>query len=67
MPVTYLILTPLAFFTLDTGTWETRGHSVARIAVPPAAPAVVARAPEPPPVRHRAPVEATVPIGKSAA
>ena len=25
MPVTYLILTPLALFTLDTGSWETRG------------------------------------------
>jgi hypothetical protein len=27
MPVTYLILTPLAAFTLDSGSWETRGHS----------------------------------------
>ncbi len=26
MPVTYLLLTPLAAFTLDTGSWETRGH-----------------------------------------
>ncbi|WP_373047141.1 glycosyltransferase family 2 protein [Vulgatibacter sp.] len=25
MPVTYLLLTPLAFFTLDSGSWETRG------------------------------------------
>lgn len=24
MPVTYLLLTPLALFTLDTGSWETR-------------------------------------------
>jgi hypothetical protein len=24
MPVTYLIITPLAFFTLDSGSWETR-------------------------------------------
>jgi cellulose synthase/poly-beta-1,6-N-acetylglucosamine synthase-like glycosyltransferase len=27
MPVTYLVLTPLALFTLDTGCWETRGHA----------------------------------------
>ncbi len=27
MPVTYMLLTPLALFTLDTGSWETRGHS----------------------------------------
>jgi len=26
MPVTYALLTPLALFTLDTGSWETRGH-----------------------------------------
>ena len=26
MPVTYLLLTPLALFTLDTGNWETRGR-----------------------------------------
>jgi len=25
MPVTYLLLTPLAMFTLDSGNWETRG------------------------------------------
>ncbi len=25
MPVTYLLLTPLALFTLDSGSWETRG------------------------------------------
>ncbi len=27
MPVTYLLLTPLALFTLDSGSWETRGHA----------------------------------------
>lgn len=27
MPVTYLLLTPLALFTLDSGSWETRGHT----------------------------------------
>lgn len=26
MPVTYALLTPLALFTLDTGSWETRNH-----------------------------------------
>ena len=25
MPVTYMLLTPLALFTLDSGSWETRG------------------------------------------
>ncbi len=28
MPVTYALLTPVAFFTLDSGAWETRGHVV---------------------------------------
>jgi cellulose synthase/poly-beta-1,6-N-acetylglucosamine synthase-like glycosyltransferase len=26
MPVTYALMTPLALFTLDSGSWETRGH-----------------------------------------
>jgi N-acetylglucosaminyltransferase len=26
MPVAYLLLTPLGIFTLDTASWETRGH-----------------------------------------
>ena len=26
MPVAYLLLTPLGLFTLDTSSWETRGH-----------------------------------------
>ena len=26
MPVTYALLTPLAMFTLDTASWETRNH-----------------------------------------
>jgi cellulose synthase/poly-beta-1,6-N-acetylglucosamine synthase-like glycosyltransferase len=34
MPVAYLLLTPLGLFTLDTSSWETRGHGGA-----PAAPA----------------------------
>jgi cellulose synthase/poly-beta-1,6-N-acetylglucosamine synthase-like glycosyltransferase len=28
MPVTYALLTPLALFTLDSASWETRGHDV---------------------------------------
>ncbi len=27
MPITYVLLTPLALFTLDSGDWETRGHT----------------------------------------
>ncbi len=27
MPVAYLLLTPLGLFTLDTSSWETRGHA----------------------------------------
>jgi hypothetical protein len=26
MPVSYLFVTPLALFTLDSSSWETRGH-----------------------------------------
>jgi hypothetical protein len=26
LPVIYALLTPLALFTLDSGSWETRGH-----------------------------------------
>jgi cellulose synthase/poly-beta-1,6-N-acetylglucosamine synthase-like glycosyltransferase len=26
MPVTYVLITPLAFFTLDSSSWETRSH-----------------------------------------
>jgi cellulose synthase/poly-beta-1,6-N-acetylglucosamine synthase-like glycosyltransferase len=29
MPVIYLLLTPLALFTLDSSSWETRGHQPA--------------------------------------
>jgi N-acetylglucosaminyltransferase len=38
MPVAYLLLTPLGLFTLDSSSWETRGHGGAPAAVP-AAPA----------------------------
>jgi hypothetical protein len=33
MPVAYLLLTPLGLLTLDTSSWETRGHG----ATPPGA------------------------------
>lgn len=36
MPVTYAILTPLAMFTLDSGSWETRGHTAAEPTLEPA-------------------------------
>jgi cellulose synthase/poly-beta-1,6-N-acetylglucosamine synthase-like glycosyltransferase len=29
LPAGYLVLTPLALFTLDSGSWETRGHRAA--------------------------------------
>jgi N-acetylglucosaminyltransferase len=35
MPVAYLLLTPLGLFTLDSSSWETRGHSAAMKASPP--------------------------------
>jgi N-acetylglucosaminyltransferase len=40
MPVAYVLLTPLGLFTLDTGSWETRGHAgaaQANAAPPPVA------------------------------
>ena len=42
MPVTYLLLTPLAIFTLDCGSWETRGHVAAQPESGEAAPAAAA-------------------------
>jgi glycosyltransferase involved in cell wall biosynthesis len=44
MPVSYLVLTPLALFTLDSGSWETRGAAAGAAARTPA-PSV----PSPPP------------------
>jgi N-acetylglucosaminyltransferase len=38
MPVAYLLLTPLGLFTLDSSSWETRGHGNAQTAAPPVAP-----------------------------
>ena len=32
MPITYALLTPLALFTLDSGSWETRGHEAEAVA-----------------------------------
>ncbi|MEJ7602392.1 MAG: glycosyltransferase [Kofleriaceae bacterium] len=37
MPVAYLLLTPLGLFTLDSSSWETRGHGGAPAAPPAAA------------------------------
>jgi cellulose synthase/poly-beta-1,6-N-acetylglucosamine synthase-like glycosyltransferase len=34
MPVTYLLMTPLALFTLDSSSWETRGAAPARKPAP---------------------------------
>jgi cellulose synthase/poly-beta-1,6-N-acetylglucosamine synthase-like glycosyltransferase len=39
MPVAYVLLTPLGLFTLDTSSWETRGHVAG---APPAAAAAAA-------------------------
>ncbi len=36
MPITYALLTPLALFTLDSGSWETRGHELETDATPEA-------------------------------
>jgi glycosyltransferase involved in cell wall biosynthesis len=36
MPVSYLVLTPLALFTLDSGSWETRGAAAGAPAMPAA-------------------------------
>jgi cellulose synthase/poly-beta-1,6-N-acetylglucosamine synthase-like glycosyltransferase len=38
MPITYALLTPLALFTLDSGSWETRGHEAEATAEPVAEP-----------------------------
>jgi N-acetylglucosaminyltransferase len=37
MPITYALLTPLALFTLDSGSWETRGHDADEPAEAPVA------------------------------
>ena len=36
MPVAYVLLTPLGLFTLDSGSWQTRGHAGAAQAPQPA-------------------------------
>ena len=38
MPVAYLIITPLGLFTLDSSSWETRGHGGTPAPKPAAAP-----------------------------
>jgi hypothetical protein len=38
MPVTYIIYTPLALFTLDSSSWETRGKPPAPAPPTPTSP-----------------------------
>ena len=38
MPVAYILLTPLGLFTLDSSSWETRGHGAVAGAPDPTAP-----------------------------
>jgi len=38
MPITYALMTPLALFTLDSGSWETRGHDAPAEATPEVVP-----------------------------
>ena len=40
MPVAYLLLTPLGLLTLDTSSWETRGHGAVAGGAPAATPSV---------------------------
>jgi hypothetical protein len=58
MPVTYMLLTPLALFTLDTGSWETRGHSGQPLPEP-------APAPVPQPVVSLQPMPAPLALASS--
>lgn len=51
MPITYALLTPLALFTLDTASWETRNHEEA----------VPDDEPVPEPVRETASTEIVLP------
>ncbi len=48
MPITYALLTPLALFTLDTGSWETRNHEDT---IPEPLPTPAGRLPTATPVR----------------
>jgi N-acetylglucosaminyltransferase len=64
MPVTYALLTPLALFTLDTASWETRNHEEAALEpVEPTRDAVTAeiRVGEPAPAVARARPHAQLP------
>jgi cellulose synthase/poly-beta-1,6-N-acetylglucosamine synthase-like glycosyltransferase len=64
MPVTYALLTPLALFTLDTASWETRNHEETALEpVEPARDAITAeiRVGEPAPAVARARSHAQLP------
>ena len=54
MPITYALMTPLALFTLDSGSWETRGHGQDSEPMPDIVPVM-----EPVPVPVRARTKAT--------
>ncbi len=43
MPVAYVLLTPLGLFTLDSSSWETRGHGGAPAVLPQALPEAAPR------------------------
>jgi N-acetylglucosaminyltransferase len=47
MPVAYLMLTPLGLFTLDSSSWQTRGHQGAPAATPSVTVATPGGAPSP--------------------
>ncbi len=51
MPVTYILLTPLAMFTLDSGSWETRGKPAESPAEEKPETPIVLPAPMPEPIR----------------
>jgi N-acetylglucosaminyltransferase len=55
MPITYALMTPLALFTLDSGSWETRDHSAEPVAEPVLGEATGQVALVAEPVRARAP------------
>jgi cellulose synthase/poly-beta-1,6-N-acetylglucosamine synthase-like glycosyltransferase len=55
MPITYALMTPLALFTLDSGSWETRDHAAEPVVEPVLGEATGQVAMVAEPVRARAP------------